>query len=280
MSMRFGLLGPVALCHDQRQFVITSTKQRALLAALLLEPNRFISAERLAEAIWGEGPPSSAEGLIRTYAWRLRRLLDDERDRLVGRSGGYRLRVEPGELDTDRFARLAVRGQLLLRAGEPSAASEVLSEALAQWRGPLLADTELHGSVLAELGRLEELRLTTVEYRIDAELAVGRHRLAVPELLDLVARHPLRERLTAQLMVALYRSGRRAEALAAYAQAARVLRAELGLDPGATLGRLQGQVLRDDPALRLDEPPPADDDHSPAAHSLFITYGVDSGARG
>jgi DNA-binding SARP family transcriptional activator len=279
MSIQFGLLGPLSLRQDRRPVLITSTRQRALLAALLLESNHLVPADRLAEAVWGEQPPASAEGLIRTYAWRLRRLLGPERDRLVGASGGYLLRVEPGELDTDRFARLAVRGQVLLRTGEPVAAAETLAEALEQWRGPVLADTELHGSVVAERGRLEELRLTTVEYRIDAELAIGRHRLAVPELLELVARHPLRERMTAQLMVALYRSGRRAEALEAYAAAARVLRAELGLDPGGTLSRLQGQILRDDPALRLDEPPPAAGGWGPTTHSLSRTYGVESAAR-
>ena len=274
MSVQFGLLGSVTIHLNGRQVRITSAKQRALLAMLLLRPNRLVPTDRLADDIWGERAPGSAEGLIRTYAWRLRGLLGPEKGRLVGEFGGYRIEVDPVELDAGRFATLAVRGQVLLMSGEYAAAAETLADALAQWRGPLMVDTPLPAGSTAEMGRLCELRLATVEYRIDAELAVGRHRLVIPELVDLVDQHPLREHLTAQLMVALYRGGRRAEALEAYARTARLLRADLGLDPGSTLERLQQEILRDDPALSRADPAATGGDWPAGQQSLAIAYGL------
>ena len=236
--MDFQLLGPLEVAEQGRTLELGGTKQRSLLAVLLIHANEIVAADRLIAELWGETPPATATKSVQTYVMRLRRELGPER--LTTRAPGYVLRVGPDELDLTRFERLRAAGKL--------------REALALWRGPPLADLAYEPFAQTEIARLEELRLAVLEERIDADLAGGRHAELVGELETLVAAEPLRERLRAQLMLALYRSGRQAEALDAYRAARRVLADELGLEPGEPLRRLEQAILEQDPALDLEAP--------------------------
>ena len=239
--MEFRILGPLEVRDGERSLPLGGAKQRAVLALLLLSANRVLPVERLVEGVWGDEPPSSVNASLQNHLARLRRELGD---RLVTRSPGYLLRVGEGELDFDRFRRLVDEA----RGAEPEVAAERLAEALALWRGPPLSDLadEPAGGVAA---RLEDLRLAALEERIEADLALGRHADLVPELEEVIAREPYRERPRRQLIVALYRSGRQADALEAYARARRAFVDELGTEPGRDLQELQRAVLNRDPML-------------------------------
>ena len=216
---------------------------------LLLNANRTVSLDRLVEELWGAQPPDSAAKVIQTHVSRLRKVLPE--GLLRTRAPGYVLQLDTHEFDLDRFERLSAEGRQALADGDPERAAVLLGSALSLWRGPALAEFATEPLSSSEGGRLEELRLAVLEERIDAELAMGRHSELVGQLESLVARHPLRERLRGQLMVALYRSGRQAEALGAYADARRILVEQLGIEPGRALRDLERAVLRHDAVLEL-----------------------------
>ena len=242
-DLRFGLLGPLDVRTDSGALPLAGRRQRALLAFFLLHANEVVSRDRLVDALWGERPPETAANAVQVAVHELRKALGPER---IERHGtGYRLRVEPDELDLDRFRRLV--DQAGSQDGEARVAT--LTEALALWRGQPLADVADAPFAPPEAGRLEELRLAALERRIDAELAVGRHADLVGELERLVGEHPFRERLRAQLIKALYGAGRQADALDAYRAARRALVDELGVQPGPELQELERAVLRQDPSL-------------------------------
>ena len=237
-------------------------KQRAVLALLLLGANEVVSTDRLIDELWGDSPPESAANMLQGYVSHLRKLLEPGRGRgehevLVSRAPGYVLHVRCNQLDAACFERLATEGRRLLANREADAAAERLRAALALWRGGALDDLAYEAFARADIDRLEELRLQTLGDRIDAELALGRHEALVAELRELVDRHPLRERLRAQLMAALYRSGRQAEALEVYREARKTLTDELGVEPGPALRELEQKILRQDPELGAPAPPPA-----------------------
>jgi DNA-binding SARP family transcriptional activator len=248
--MDFRLLGPLEVIERDRPLALGGVKQRSLLAILLLEANELVSTDRLIDQLWGATPPATCAKSIQVYVSRLRKELGD--GRLATRAPGYVLRVEPSELDLARFEQLAAEA----RRASPETAARKLREALALWRGPPLADLAYEPFAQAEIARLEEMRLAVLEQRIDADLALGRHADLVGELEALIARHPLREGLRAQLMLALYRSARQAEALDAYRQARRELDEELGLEPSERLKLLEQAILRHDPELELPAPAP------------------------
>jgi len=255
-----GLLGPVELGPAGGVMApVAQPRLRVLLGLLGVAAGRVVSAEALVDGVWGEEWSPRREQNLHALVYQLRRRLaglEPEAgpgrggSRLVRAGAGYRLAVGPGELDVAAFTESAGRGQAAVRAGDAAAARELLGQALGWWRGAALADAApLCPRLAGEAARLEEARLAVIEQRIGCDLALGRHAEVAGELAGLVAEFPLRERLAALLMTALYRSGRRGEALAAYDRARRVLAAELGLDPGPELAGLQTQVLTDDPAL-------------------------------
>jgi predicted ATPase/DNA-binding SARP family transcriptional activator len=255
--IQFGVLGPLDVKVEDRTVDLGGPRQRSLLAALLLHPGEPVSAEMLAQMLWGdEAPPSAAKALQVTVS-RLRAALGAAGDRLETVSGGYRLRVQPGELDAEAFEQAYDRARALAPAG----AAPALREALGMWRGPALVDVRYEPWAQGEIRRLEELRASVVEDRVTAELERGEHARLVGELEALVAEFPLRERLRALQMLALYRSGRHADALAAYRAAREALDTELGLEPGPELRNLEQQILIHDPALQPAAPgvpaPPA-----------------------
>ena len=231
---------------------IGAGKQRALLAVLLLEAGSAVPMERLIDALWEEDAPASAVNSVHVYVSQLRKLLGA---RLVTRGHGYALDVEPGQLDLHRFEQAIADGREHLARGDADGAARVLREGLALWRGPALADFTYERFAQDEIRRLEELRLTADEERIDADLERGRHSALVPELEVLVREHPLRERLRGQLMLALYRCGRQADALEAYRTGRDLLVEEVGLEPGPALKNLQAAILRQDPDLEPARPP-------------------------
>jgi DNA-binding SARP family transcriptional activator len=245
--LQFALLGPLDVWDGDRSLVPGPAKHRALLAALLLTPNQMVPFGRLVAVLWGEQPPASAAPVLRVYVSGLRRLLGQERIRTA--AGGYLIAVAPEQVDLHRFEGLATRAQRARDAGRLDEASELFRTALGLWRGPALADVESDELQRVEAVRIEELRLKTLEDRLDLDLERGRHREVIGELRQLVASFPLRERPWAQLMLALHRSGRRAEALEVYQEARRTLVAELGLEPGEELRQLHQKLLVDDPTL-------------------------------
>jgi YVTN family beta-propeller protein len=252
--MEFAVLGPVAARREGRELPLGGPKQRALLAMLLLRANEVVSRDRLIDGLWGERPPPTAAHTLDTYIARLRKTLGD--GRVSRRAPGYVLHVEPGELDLERFETLYERGREELAQGQAAAAAETLRSALGLWRGPALADVLYEPFARDEPERLEELRALALEERIEADLALGRSAELVTELERVVREHPLRERPLAQLMRALYRAGRQAEALAAFERGRRRLADELGLDPGPELRDLQRKILEHDPSLEATPPPP------------------------
>jgi YVTN family beta-propeller protein len=259
--MNFRILGPLDVRANGEPLRIGGPKQRALLAILLLSANEVVSRERLMDELFRGEPPDTLEHALTVRVSRLRKALDregSERSRVVTRPPGYLLRVEPRELDLHCFESLAAEGREALDAGDAERAAEKLREGESLWRGRALSDLEFEPFARLEIERLAELRTATVEERIDAELALARHAALAAELEALVQEHPLRERLRAQLMLALYRCGRQAEALAAYREARMRLNGELGLNPGPQLRRLEHAILRQDEALELPS------DHGPA----------------
>jgi DNA-binding SARP family transcriptional activator len=254
----FRLLGPVEARTDGRVLSLGGARQRALLAALLLQRGAPVSRDRLIEDLWGERPPDGAVKALQVAMSRLRRALDSTAPRLTATPGGYRLLLEPGELDLERFETAAEQGRRALADGNAERASARLRAALEEWRGPPLADAAFQPFAGLEIARLEAVHLAAMADRIEADLNAGRDGSLVPELEALVGQHPLEERLHGQLMLALYRAGRRGEALEAYRSAVRTLDAELGLAPGPELEHLHRRVLDDDPALQgapVAEPP-------------------------
>ncbi|MEV0610282.1 BTAD domain-containing putative transcriptional regulator [Polymorphospora rubra] len=250
------LLGPVEISDGDTWRGIGSAKQRALLVMLALKANQVVSLDQLVTELWDENPPASATSLVAGYAWRLRRALGDRAGRiLTTRSPGYRLVAPPEALDIHEFERLISRAHADLAAGQPAAAADGFGTALGLWRGAPLADVRPTPMVVAEIARLEETRIAAVEARIGAELDLGRHAMLLPTLKVLVAEHPLRERLHAHLMTALYRDGQQAVALGAYRDLRRLLVDELGIEPSDKLRDLVQRMLRNDPSLRTPAPP-------------------------
>jgi predicted ATPase/DNA-binding SARP family transcriptional activator len=245
----FRILGPLEVSRDGEPCDLGARKHRALLALLLLHANEVVSVDRLIDELWGEAPPATAPKALQVYVSGLRRAIG--RDVLATRAPGYMLSVDEGELDLWRFERLAGEGRKALAAGDPARAAAALGRALGLWRGPPLADLAYEPFAQTAIARLEELRLACLEDRIEADLALGRHAELVAELEALIREDPLRERLQAQLMLALYRSDRQAEALEVYRAARRVLSEELGIEPADELQRLQRAVLSHDPGLAL-----------------------------
>jgi DNA-binding SARP family transcriptional activator len=251
--MEFRVLGPFDVVVDGESVPLGGAKQRALLAILAIHANEVVSADQLIDELWGERPPPSAANTLHAYISRLRKALGDVNSNASGRliasrSPGYALRVEPDQLDSDQFARLITAAEQRL-AADPEEASALLRDALALWRGRALADFAYDGFAQAEIDRLEELRLAAFERRIDLDLTRGRHTQVVAELEGLVTSHPLRERLRELLMLALYRSGRQADALETYRTGRRLLVDELGIEPGPRLQDLERAILAHDRAL-------------------------------
>ncbi|MGP4094074.1 BTAD domain-containing putative transcriptional regulator [Nonomuraea sp. KM90] len=249
--MRFQILGPTtALGEDGEPVTLGGPRVRALLTLLALHAGRIVGAEQLVDGMYGPRPPEGVANALQSQVSRLRRALG--RDLVEFHPAGYRLVADPRDVDARRFELLAREGRQALAGGEPGRAATLLREALELWRGAPLADAP-HAEAAA--AALEELRLTATEDRVQADLDLGRHRDLVAELRGLIAAHPLRERLRAQLMRALYGSGRQAEALAVYDEARKLLDEELGVEPGAELAAAHLAVLRADPALGAPPPP-------------------------
>lgn len=245
-QLTFNVLGPLELRRHDEALALGGVRQRSLLTLLLLHRNQVVPRERLIDALWGESPPATAVNALQVAVHGLRKLLGQ--DRLRSHYGGYELVVETGELDLDEFERAAGRA----RSGAATATE--LRHALSLWRGVAATDSYPDG-VRSELARLDELRRFVLEERVEADLAGGRHAALVDELETLLAEHPYRERLRGQLMVALYRAGRQADALEAYARGRRTFVDDLGLEPGPELRELEARILRQDPDL--DPPKPA-----------------------
>ena len=241
--MDFRLLGPLEVTRDGRVLQLGRAKERALLAVLLLHANQVVSSDMLTDRLWGDDPPATAGKALQVYVSRLRQALGA--DALVTRAPGYFVSVAPGQLDLHRFEELVTQAQ----GAEPATASALLREALSMWRGAPLGDFAYEAFAQAEIARLEELRLGAIEQRIEADLALGRQSELVAEVERLVTEHPLRERLRGQLMLALYRSGRQADALERFQALRRLLDEELGLEPGEQLKQLQKAILAHDTSL-------------------------------
>jgi DNA-binding SARP family transcriptional activator len=242
--VEFRILGPLEVVEQGRPLTLGGGRQRALLALLLTRANEVVSTDRLIDELWGERAPKAAGNALQYHVSRLRKLLAPSHA-IVTTEPGYLIRVGPDELDLLRFERWVEEGQ----RSSPEAAARLLREALALWRGPALADIAHESFAQSEILRLEELRLVALEGRIDADLALGRDAELVAELEALVREHPLRERPRAQLMLALYRAGRQAEALEVYRQTRRLLVDELGIEPSPALHELEQAILHQDPEL-------------------------------
>ena len=258
--MLFRILGPLSVLDGEREVVLGGVKQRSLLALLVVHRNEAVSRDRLTDLLWGERPPDTAAKTIQVYVSRLRRALGD--DRIGTRGNGYVLRVGEDELDLDRFEGLAERA----RSEEPAVAVSTLEEALSLYRGDPLQDLAYEPWADGEVSRLTELRLAAHEQLVDAELQLGRHAQLVAELEARVRAAPLRERLRGQLMLALYRSGRQADALEAYREGRALLDETLGLEPGPELRQLEQRILQHDDSLA----PP----HAPLPDRLRVRRGV------
>ena len=253
--MEFRILGPVEVVHEGRTLPLGGSRERAVLALLLLSANQVVSAERLAADLWEDAPTDGGFQSLRVFVSRLRKALRDgtgDDEILVTKSPGYMARVEPAALDAACFETLVAEGRERAGRGDHEGAAAALREALGLWRGPALSDVAAAPLARAEAARLDEARLVALEDRIEADLACGRHGGLVPELEALTRAHPVRERFWAQRMVALYRSGRQAEALRAYKDLAAILAEELGIEPSVPLARLEVAILRQEPEL---EPP-------------------------
>ena len=252
--MDYRILGPLQALDGERHLALGGVRQRAVLALLLLHRNEAVSRDLLVDELWGEQPPPTAAKVLQNCISALRKELPGGVETLRTVGGAYELRVSPDELDRDRFERLLAEGRAALAAGDSAEAADLLRGALALWHGSPLADFAYERFAQDEITRLEELHVAALEERIDAELALGHHAELVPELEALVTRHPLHERLRGQLMLALYRSGRQAEALEAYRAARRALLAELGIEPGRALHDLERMILEHDPSLEVAVP--------------------------
>ena len=253
MAVEYRILGPIEVERAGDVAQLRGRGPRVLLCTLLLNRNRAVSVDRLIEALWGESAPPTATKTVQVYVSQLRKAMaalgGAAEQQLETHGHGYLLRVESGQVDADRFQALVEEGRELRAVGDSETAALRLEEALALWRGPALADLAYEEAAREEIARLDELRIAAIEERIDADLDCGRHAELIPELQGLVGQYPSRERLRGQLMLALYRSGRQAEAVNAYADARRALSEELGIEPGAELRDLERRVLAHDPTL-------------------------------
>jgi DNA-binding SARP family transcriptional activator/class 3 adenylate cyclase len=247
----FRLLGPLEVVAGGARLPFAAGKQRALLAILLLNANRTVGRDQIVDDLWGEDVPESARKMVQIHVSQLRKAFPEER--VHTRPPGYVLEVGEDELDLGRFERLVADGRQALAQGNPAEAAELLTDAVALWRGPALAEFS-EPFARHESARLEELRLAALEWRVEADLALGRHGDVVGELETLIGRHPLRERLRAQHMLALYRSGRHAEALESYRTFRQALDVELGIEPTSTLKELERRILQQDETLGAPEP--------------------------
>ena len=254
--MDFRILGPLEVLEEGRAVALGGGKPRALLAVLLLHPNEVLTTDRLVEELWGERAPPTAAKAVHVHVSRLRKSLSAGaadgaagEGLLVTRERGYELRLDPERLDSNCFERLIAEGRRELDAGNPERALAMLEEALSLWRGEPLADLAYEPFAQAEIARLEELRVAALELLVEAKLVLGRHAEVVGELETLIGDHPYRERLRGQLMVALYRCERQADALEAYQHARRALVEELGIEPGEQLRALERAILAQDAAL-------------------------------
>jgi DNA-binding SARP family transcriptional activator len=250
---RFGILGPIEVWSDGGRLDLGGPRQLRLFALLLVNANRAVPNDQLIEALWGPESSPGAAKRLQVAIVRLRKALGEQSVQTIG--GGYRLVVEPRDLDADAFNERVKHGRHALDRGEAPVASEFLRSALSMWRGPALAEVAYEPFAQAEIRRLDELRLNALEERIEADLQLGRHFDLVGELDALVAEHPTRERFPRQLMLALYRSGRQADALEIFQRARAGLAERLGLEPGPALQSMQAQVLAHDPALDLPREP-------------------------
>ena len=254
--MEFRILGPLEALDGDRRVPLPGGRGRALLALLILNVGKVVSTERLIDDLWGETVPPTVQTALHGLVSDLRKRLEPTRTKgeapaaLRTAPPGYRLAVEPSCVDANRFRWLLEEA----RAGEAAERAVTLREALGLWRGPALADFTYEPFAQREIATLEELRLEAIEHRVDADMAVGPGSELVAELEALVAEHPFRERLRGQLMLALYRTGRQAEALEVYRDARRTLVEELGIEPGAALRQLEQAILRQDPSLDLEPP--------------------------
>jgi DNA-binding SARP family transcriptional activator/ABC-type glycerol-3-phosphate transport system substrate-binding protein len=245
--MQVRVLGPVEVAGGDGPVSLGGPKQRSVLAHLIVRANHVVPTDTLIDQVWGEEPPAAARTSLQAYVSNLRKALGA--DRLEGRAPGYVLHLEPAELDASRFEALLQDARSA--DGDVGRVALILGEALALWRGPAYADLSAEASLSGEIARLEELRLQALEERLAADLAAGRHGDVVGELESLTREHPLRERLWGGLMLARYRSGRQADALAAYQRARGILGDELGVDPSPELQRLHERILRQDPDLDI-----------------------------
>jgi DNA-binding SARP family transcriptional activator/predicted negative regulator of RcsB-dependent stress response len=258
--MQFRLLGPVEVSDGDERIDLGGAKQRALLALLLLNANKTVRRTQVIDWLWDREPPRTAGHLVHECVSRARRALrlcrttEGSSQRLLTHASGYTLQVEPDELDLDRFERLVEQAQQGMAAHDLQLATAILQQALGLWRGSALADLPTTVAVDAERARLEEARMVALEERLEIDLRLGQHTHLVGELETLVATHPNRERLRRQLMLALYRSGRQAEALTVYRDTRQMLVEELGLEPSLALQELERAILRADPALELAMP--------------------------
>ena len=260
--MLFRVLGPLEIVVNGRPLPLGGRRQRAVLAVLLLSANEFVPIDRLVEEIWNGRPPPSGRGTVQTYISRLRRILVNSGASVTTRDDGYELQLNPAELDVACFRCLCAESREALESGDPGHALELVTAALGLWRGDTLADLAQDGFAAETARELQELRLTAETDRIDAELQLGRADTAlVGEITRLVLRYPYDERLRERLMLALYRSGRQAEALTAYHDARRTLVRDFGIEPSARLRDLQRRILQHDPAL---ERPPQEPTHGHA----------------
>src|SRR6266545_1948488 len=246
--MDFRLLGPLEVLDGNAPVRVAAGKQRALLALLLLNANRTVARDRIVDDLWGEDVPESAKKMVQIHVSQLRKALPEPR--LLTRAPGYLLEVTGEELDVTRFELSVAAGRDALSRGDARTAADLLRQGLALWRGPALAEFS-EPFARHEGARLEELRAAALEWRLEADLALGHHGDVVGELETLIARHPLRERLRSQHMLALYRSGRHADALASYQAHRRTLSEELGIEPSASLRELERLMLQQDPSLEL-----------------------------
>ena len=249
------ILGGLEVLRDGTQIDLGPPRQRILLARLLINPGEIVTTDRLLEDLWAGAVPDTARHALHVYVSKLRAALGPDRDRLTRRDSGYRLSIEPDELDAARFVAQVAEGRASLDRGDPETAHAQLESALGMWRGPVLADIADEEFVRAETVRLDEIRLVALEQRIAADIELGRHDALVEELRDLTAQYPFRERFWEQLMLALYRCGRQAEALRAFQTARSQLAEELGIEPGPALRHLEARVLAQDPSLDLSDTP-------------------------
>jgi len=273
--MDYRILGPLEAFDGERPLALGGARQRSVLALLLLHANEAVTRDVIVDELWGETPPPTAGKVLQNCISALRKELPGGTETLRTVGTSYALQLTAGQLDRDRFEQALAKGRAALAAGESEDAGDELRKALALWRGAPLCDFAYEHFAQDEIVRLEELHLSAVEDRIDADMACGRADELVAELEALVARHPVRERLRRQLMLALYRTGRQAEALAAYRDARQTLLGELGIEPTRALQDLEKAILAQDPQLDA-APRPRAQQSAPGRHAAAPVVGRDA----